>query len=472
MSAYNRVLGEWCGHNAPLLRTILKKEWGFDGFVMSDFIWGIRDAVAAANGGLDIEMPVTQYFGGLLEEAVACGAVDPTVIEESARRIIRQKLRFSKVGEPMRYSPESVCCLAHIELSREAAVKSSVLLKNDGILPLAKTRVRTIAVIGALANTPNTGDMKGSSAVFSPYTVTPLEGIRSLCGDDVEILYADGTIPHEVYNKCQKSDAVIIFAGLTCREEGEYILKEGAVGGDRVDLSLPEWQKDYIQTAKEANPRCIVCIEGGSAVLTEAWEAGVAAILYCWYPGMEGGNAIAQLLFGKANPSGKLPFTIPKSPQQLPYFDRDAEEIEYGYYHGYFLADREKHDVSYPFGFGLSYTRFSVFGIRVNADKTRFTAEAMVKNIGTVAGGEVVQLYIAYEGSAVERHKKDLKDFCKVYLEPNEEKTVKLTVEKKALAYYDEIRHEWAQEDIQYFALIGTSSRERDLTRLPFRFLV
>lgn len=467
MSAYNRVNGQWCGHNAHLLRDILRGEWGFRGPVMSDFIWGVRDTVEAVQGGLDIEMPVTQYYGSLLEKAVADGRVDASLIDEAVLRILRMKLRFSHVGEKS-YPASLLACPEHCALAREAAEKSAVLLKNDGVLPLGPD-VKKITVVGRLARQPNTGDMKGSSAVFPPYVVTPWEGLTERL-PEAQFLYADGEIPDEVTEKCRGADAVLIFVGLTCRDEGEYIVKEGAVGGDRASLALSEYDLDMIRAAARANARCVVVVQGGGAVLTHPWEDTVSGVLLLWYPGLEGGRALSALLTGDVCPGGKLPFTIPRTPQQLPYFDREATEITYDMYHGYFLADRDGARVSHPFGYGLSYASIELRNIRAERADGGVAFLADVVNRSHFPASEVVQLYLGCEGSAVERHRKDLRDFRRVYLRAEETKTVRLFVRPEDAAYYEENNGRWVCEDIGFIGYVGTSSAWEDLTAVPFRF--
>lgn len=204
-------------------------------------------------------------------------------------------------------------------------------------------------------------------------------------------------------------------------------------------------------------------------MLTHPWEQSVKALMLLWYPGMEGGNALAALLTGDACPGGKLPFTIPRTPQQLPYFDRDATEITYGFYHGYFLADRDGAAVSYPFGFGLSYARIDVKNIRVERSDSGVDFLADVSNKSEFPASEVIQLYTGYENSVVERHVKDLRDFRRVYLEPGETKTVRLHLEAGDVDYYDQSNGRWVHENIGYIAYVGTSSAQQDLTAVSFR---
>lgn len=468
MSSYNRVRGVWCGHQNYLLNRILKKEWGFKGFVMSDFIWGVRDTVEAANGGQCIEMYATQYFGSRLVNAVKDSKVAESTIDDAVKRILREKIRFSFIGDKTLYSKEKMGCKEHAELAREVSEKSTVLLKNEHLLPLDKKKIKTLAVVGKLAVQPNTGDLKGSSAVFPPYTVTPLEGIKNALGSDVEIRYADGRIPHQAQEFAKGADAVLVVAGLTSSDEGEFIESGNNIGGDRKDLSLHSEDIQLIEAVAEANSNVIVCLQGGSTILVEPWKDIVKAILVQWYPGMEGGTALANILFGEVNPSAKLPVTVPATPQQLPYYDMYATNIVYDYYHGYFLADRNNYAVSYPFGFGLSYTTYAYSNAKVSKTGDTITVSADVKNTGSRAGEEVVQLYIGYKDSQVERHVKDLKGFAKVHLEPGESKTVSIEINKQDLAYYCEECGKWTVEDISYTAMIGASSACKDLLEADF----
>jgi beta-glucosidase len=468
MSSYNRVRGVWCGHQDYLLNQILKKEWGFKGFVMSDFIWGVRDTVEAANGGQCIEMYATQYFGSRLVEAVNDGKVAESTIDDAVNRILREKIRFSFVGSKGLYAKDKMGCKEHAELAREVSEKSTVLLKNENILPLNKNKIKKITVVGKLAVQPNTGDLKGSSAVFPPYTVTPLDGIKTALGSNVEICYADGRIPHQAQELSKDADAVLVVAGLTSSDEGEYIENGNDIGGDRKDLGLHTEDINLIEAVSEANSNVIVCLQGGSTILVEPWKDCVKAILMQWYPGMEGGTALANILFGSVNPSAKMPVTVPATPQQLPYYDMHATNIVYDYYHGYFLADKNNYAVSYPFGFGLSYTTYAYSNAKVTKSSDKITVSADVANTGSMAGDEVVQLYIGYKDSQVERHVKDLKGFTKVHLEPGQSKTVSIEIDKNDLAYYCEECKKWTVEDITYTAMIGSSSACKNLLKVDF----
>jgi len=466
MSAYNRVNGQFCGHNAHLLRDILKEGWGFDGFVMSDFVFGVRSGKDGVNGGLDMEMPKRWRFGWRLKRAVRSGKVPVSSIDEAVVRILRQKARFAGVGDPGGYEREKVACREHADLAMEVARKGMVLLKNDSsALPLDRKEIKRIAVIGALADRANIGDM-GSSRVYPPYVVTPLAGIRDRAGDSVQVVYSNGKKIDEARRVAGAADAAIVVVGLTSRDEGEYMSKFQG-GGDREDLDLPAEQERLILAASEESERCIVIIEAGSAVTMEAWKDTVAAIVMAWYPGMEGGNAIADILFGEVNPGGKLPVTFPKSTDQLPHFDRKARAIDYGYYHGYRLFDKEGLEPAFPFGFGMSYTRYEYGNLRLSNAQTgksgSIEVHVDVTNVGDMAGDEIAQLYIGYGGSRVDRPVRELKGFTRLSLAPGETKTGTFTVEAQDLAFYDTERAAWEIEEIEYVAFVGASSKQGDL---------
>ncbi len=466
MSAYNKVNGEHCGHNAHLLRDILKGEWGFTGFVMSDFVWGIRDAQSAVLGGLDLEMPFRYHYRRRLKRLVERGEVKEALIDEAVLRILRQKIRFAQIGEPGRYGPHAVVCDAHRALAREVAQKGMVLLKNDPIgpadkpvLPIDLAQVGRIVLVGQLAVEKNIGD-HGSSMARPPYVVTPMEGIRAAAQNGCEIVFERGQRIQKAVEAARGADVVIVIAGYTYKDEGERVGPH--LGGDRESLTLHAHDEALIQAVAAANPHTVVVMMGGSAVITEAWRDAVPAILMAWYPGMEGGHALADVLFGKVNPSGKLPCVFPRSEDHLPFFDRTVTSIEYGYYHGYRLMDKAGHTPAFPFGFGLSYTTYEYKNLRLEQDEIAadgvLHASVEITNTGRRMGEEVAQLYIGYEGSAMERPLKELKGFARVRLEPGETKRVEFAVPGEQLAYYDEERPGWVIEPITYNVYVGPSS--------------
>lgn len=472
MGAYNRLRGEYCCQNRTLLRGILKGEWGFDGFVLSDFIWGVRETVAAARAGLDLEMPFTWHYGGRLRCAVKEGKVGEAEIGDAALRIVRKTLAFAPPPGPRAKGMGAAMRREHEALARESAEKGMVLLKNDGpVLPFDRARVRRLLVLGMLAKARNLGD-RGSSSVRPPRVSTILAGLHAYLGRDAEVVHYGGRNPDRARALAARADAVVVAAGCRWHDEGEGITNLGVMGkkgkkprfgGDRTSLALRPEEEALIQAAAAANPNCIVALIGGGAITMEEWRAAAPAILMAWYPGMAGGRALARLLFGEVNPSGKLPLTIPKREADLPPFDPWAERVEYGYYHGYTLFDKTGREPAFPFGFGLSYTSFAYENLRAEADGDGIRAEVEVANTGGRAGEEVVQLYVGFSHSKVDRPVKLLKGFRRVRLEAGEKKTVSFAVPWEDLAWYNPARRAWEVEAMAYEVLAGGSSRREDL---------
>lgn len=472
MGAYNKVYGEQASESKYLLRDILRDKWGFDGFTITDFLWAIKDPVKAVKNGMNVEMPCPAFFAKELPKALEEGRIDMADIDEAVHYILRTILYYETRKDPMEYTPEVIACPEHIQLAREAAEQSMVLLKNEGrVLPFDKEKTKRIVVLGALGDTENIGD-HGSSKVHPPYIVTPFKGlIRKF--PTAEIIYNDGRDIKLARKLAEEADAVIVVAGYMHYDEGEYLADRsefGFTGGDRASMRLLQRDLDLIHGLEGANPNMACVLIGSSAILIDEWADKMPAILFAFYSGMEGGNALADLLFGDVTPSGKLPYTVAKSEDDYPFFEAEIENIEYGYYHGYTKLDKEGKEAYYPFGYGLSYTEFSIGTpwVEVHGDTANFYVT--VKNIGSYKGAEVVQLYVGCEGSAVDRPVKILRDFQRVDLLPGEEKIVKLTVEKKAMAYYDENKDDFVEEDITYIAYIGNSSAAKDLQAVKFRF--
>lgn len=458
MSAYNKMNGVYCGEHPVLLNDILREDWGFKGFVESDWFLGTRSTAAAINAGMDIEMPAGYRFDDeKITEAIAAGELTEETITRNAGRALYQKVVFDLANREV--PDESLVeCREHIELAREVAEKSFVLLKNDAVLPLSTTQ--SIAVVGDLADVANLGD-RGSSMVTSSEVTTPLAGLRAL-GNEVVINYygSDAGL-----SDIGESDVAVVVVGLTYKEEGEFIPTQQqesdgsdlARGGDRADLRLPESQEQLIRQVALTAKKTIVLLEGGSAIDVSSWVNEVDALMMVWYPGREGGHAIARVLFGTVSPSGKLPVSFPQSIRQLMDWDITALDITHDLYHGYRYLDKKAARPAFPFGFGLSYTEFTLQGLQVERAFDRFFLNVSVKNTGDSAGGAVPQLYVSYRDSAVERPVKELKGFGRVELEPGEVVDLEIELSDEELCYYDP-RDGWVLEACIYEFRVGQVS--------------
>ncbi|MDP6978979.1 MAG: glycoside hydrolase family 3 C-terminal domain-containing protein [Myxococcota bacterium] len=475
MSAYNRLNGSFCGHHPELLREILKQRWGFDGFVMSDFVFGVRGPGAAACG-LDLEMPFKIHFGRRLERALRRGRVSEADIDDAALRLLRQQLRFARVGEPERYDESVVAGAEHRALARESARKSIVLLRNETlpgedrpVLPIDPQSTNRIALIGGLATKPNLGDL-GSSQVRPPEVITILGGLEGAGAGHFEVVYDTGKDPEAAVDRAASADVAIVVAGYGPRDEGEYI---GWAGGDRANLTLRDEDERLIEAVAARNPRTVVVMIGGSAIVTEAWRESVAGVLMAWYPGMEGGAALAEILLGRANPSGRLPCVFPRSADQLPFFDAKAKSIEYGFLHGQRWLDANGSEPAYPLGFGLGYSAFAYEGLELDRESVAsdgsIKATIRVTNSGEVTGDEVVQLYVGCRGSRVERAERVLAGFQRITLEPNESRAVEFDLDASSLAFYDEKVSDWEVEPTTYSVEIGPCADPDRLLSATFR---
>lgn len=479
MSAYNKVNGEYCGQHRHLLTDILRGEWGFDGFVHSDWVMGVRKVYGVA-AGLDLENPEPLVWGDKLREAVEKGEVEPQVIDLACRRVLRVQFRFATREDPLpSYGENLVACPAHVALALEAAEKSPVLLENDGVLPLSLEHTGKLAVLGRLAALANTGD-EGSSNVRPPYVVTPREGLTAMLGPE-RVVTGDEDDLTAARAAAASADAVVVVVGYTAKEEGEFVpgdlsmgaasdvpdvLKDAArerkeplpaKGGDRASLTLPAEQVALIDAAAESGKPVIVVLVAGSAVIVEEWRERAAAILQTFYAGMEGGTALARLLFGDVSPSGRLPFTVATDPSHYPWFDRDAREIEYGYWHGYAKFDREGIAPRYAFGHGLSYASFSYRALNARLSGDRVEVSVAVSNDGACAADEVVHCYVGFPGREVARPHKVLRGFERVRLRAGETKVVRMAVSIDSLKWRDPASHAWRLEHGTHRVLVGGS---------------
>ncbi len=467
MSAYNRVNGHYCGQNESLLNGILKGEWGFDGFVMSDFFLGTRSTAASINAGLDMEMPQRFFYTKkAIKRALARGEVREETIDKAVSRILLQKVRFGLTDkDAIQKRPEQKL---HAGLALEAARKSLVLLKNqDKVLPIDRAGTRKIAVIGKLATMANMGSL-GSTDVHPPYAVTPLEGLKNKArGCDIQYCPTGFKTRKKALDLARKADVTLVFAGLTRHDEGEYFPL--LCGGDRQTLELPGNQEKLIRDLGKAARKLVVVLEGGSAIACGSWIDRVQGLVMAWYPGMEGGNAIADVLFGDFNPSGRLPLSFPGATGDLPDFDCRSSQVTYDYWHDYRYFDHTGIKPLFPFGFGLSYTQFEYSNLKVQPKKTdpsnKITVSFDITNAGSRAGEETAQLYVSFENSSVTpRPKKELKGFGKCYLLAGETKTLKIEIPGQDLGYYCKADRSFKTEKMVHGLHVGSSAADIRLT--------
>ncbi len=465
MSSYNRYNGVQCGHHHYLLEEVLKGDWDFDGFVMSDFCWGVKDTVEAANGGQDMEMLWTQYFGKHLLQAVKDGFVPEERINDAAVRIVRTILAFDKGHKE--YDMSVVGCREHIDLAKKVAEKGITLLKNDGVLPFDKGSVKKIAVIGKLADTEVIGD-HGSSWVRPPYVVTSLEGIKK-ANPSADTVYNDGKDIEAVKKLVSEADAAVFVVGYDHDDEGEFIAEDqtsnytGSIGGDRKKgLGLHPEDVELIKEAASINKKTAVVLIGGNTIMMTEWFDKAPAVLMAYYPGMEGGNALAEILYGDVNPSGKLPYVVPVKESDLPTVDWEATDQYYEYYHGYTRLEKNGVKPLLPYGFGLSYTSFEIGAPEALIEGDELVVKVKVKNTGDRDGDEVVQLYVGFKNSSVDRPIKQLRGFKRVSLKASEEKEVLIRTPLEKLCYYDPVKREWVLEKMEYEIFTGSSEAEED----------
>ncbi len=469
MAAYNSIEGSPCHCNRRLLTDILRGEWGFEGFVVSDYhavlrlkvLHNIADTNAEAakralEAGMDIELPASVCYDelfGLVEK----GELSEEVINISVRRFLKAKYWLGLFDDPYvdpEYA-EMICdCEEHRMLALKTARKSIVLLKNDGILPFTR-KVSSIAVIG-----PNADEARlGGYGSYGVDVVTPLEGIRKKAGDTIDVYFAEGCRLtgnskegfEEAVSVVKKSDIAVLFLGNSSPEtEGEQ--------RDRCSLDLPGVQEELIKEISDTGTPVIVVLINGSAVTMEKWIYKARAIVEAWYPGEEGGTAISDVLFGDYNPGGKLPITFPKTVGQLPlyYNPKPTGRVES-------YVDLREDQALFPFGHGLSYTEFEYSNLQINPKVTdpeqNINISVEVKNTGKYTGDEVVQLYIHDVTASVARPVKELKGFRRIALDPGKKETVSFTVTPEDLSFYD-IDMNFITEPGSFEVMVGSSSED------------
>ena len=475
MCAYNSVMGSYCSENKYLLKDTLRDRWGFDGFTISDFLWALHEgrAVESVKAGMDIEMPCIAYYEKELPKALEEGRITMEDIDEAVRYIVRTILYYETRKDPQRYEPSVIASMEHIQVAKRAAREAAVLLKNENsVLPLDPEKTQKILVLGKLGDAQNIGD-HGSSMVHPYYAVSPLSGIMKRIPGAL-VLYNDGTNLELAKKQAADVDAVVIVAGYVHSDEGEFLSSkvetEATAGGDRKSMRLHQRDIDAINAVAGICPNTVVALIGSSAILIDEWEEKVPAILLPFYGGMEGGTVVAEILFGDVKPGGKLPYTVALKEDDYPFFDPDCTKITYEYYHGYAKMEKEGKKVLYPYGYGLSYTKFA-FGrpeIKVFDNIAKISVD--VTNTGSREGADVVQLYVGCEGSTVDRPVKALRDFQRVDLNAGETRRVDLSVSLKDMAYFSEKEDCFVTENIKYIAYVGDSSRSEDLQKIEFVF--
>jgi len=484
MNSYNLVNGVHATQNEFLNLKVLKGEWGFQGVLMSDWD-STYDGVAACNNGLDLEMPSPKFMNAKnLVPAAESGKVKESTIDDHVLRLIRTELRYGFTDRPQFDPADSTYSVADRALALEEALESITLLKNEGnLLPLDPAKIKTIAVIGPNAYPGVTGG-GGSSQVRAFEAVSILTGIANLLGPGVHIFY-NAAMPDSPSEKraVAQADVVIVAVGFNPSTERE--------DHDRT-FTLPPGQDALIEQIAAANPHTIVILNGGGGMDTSRWLDQVRVLLHAFYPGQEGGTAVAQILFGQHNPEGKLPVTFDRSWDENPsakwYYGDPAgnttlrtigvnrqplettiEHIQYGdkLMVGYrYWTTTGKHPL-FPFGFGLSYTTFSFSNLKAPgsaASGSTVPVSFDVTNTGSVAGAEVAELYVSDPSAKVDRPERELKGFQKVRLAPGETQHVTLTLDARAFSYWNESAHKWTVDPGKFVLRVGDSSENTPLS--------
>jgi beta-glucosidase len=491
MGSYNKFRGQWATQNYYLVTQILRKEWGFKGILVSD--WGaVHNTLEAFWNGCDLEMgtdlsmlPHPDYSKFFMADTIVTliknHKLDERLLDEKVKRILYVMFKTNMIDGTRKKGEYNT--KAHQQTALKIAEEGIVLLKNDNkLLPLSPA-VKRIAVIGFNADRKQAMG-GGSSQVKAFFEVTPLQGLKNIAGNRIEITYsqgykiergatADAAMIQEAVQAASKADVAIVVGGWTHGYDYN-VWKDNAYDAedaDKPDMSMPFGQDELIRAVLKANPKTVVVLIGGGAIDMTQWVNDSPAILQAWYPGMEGGNALAEIIFGKINPSGKLPMSFPKTLQDAPseklgMVGKDPLQLYYtdDIYVGYRYFDTYKVDPQFAFGHGLSYTSFEYSNLKIQAGKNSATVSFTIKNTGKIAGAEVAQLYVHQRESELPRPEKELKGFQKLMLQPGQQKTVTITLDREAFQYYNDAKNEWVLEPGKFDILVGGSSRAIKLT--------
>lgn len=494
MAAYNKFRGEFCAENNYLVRKILRNEWGFDGVYVTD--WGAaHSTVPSMEAGLDLEMGTLidkyedWYYANPLIEAVKSGKIPMSLVDEKVGDVLRVMIKTNVLDPKKRFGPGSMNTKEHQQATYDAAAEAIVLLKNqNNLLPLDFSSIKSLAVIGDNATRKHSNGGL-SSEIKAVYEVTPLEALRAKWGDKVDIRFAQGYEKLSTFvegsnngqssgtfsSKTQESDALLKEAVEVARTSDVALLVCGlnhdydTESFDRLNMDIPYGQVELIQEVVKANPRTIVVMIAGSPLNMAAVDICSPAIVWAWFNGMEGGNALVDVLSGKVNPSGKMPFTTPVSLDQSPahalgnFPGRDLKvNYEEDILVGYRWFDTKGLPVVYPFGYGLSYTTFNYSNL--NTDKKTYDqadtiqATFTLTNTGDREGAEVAQLYVSDPVCSVMRPVKELKGFKKVFLKPGESRRITLDIPVSSLAFYSEAQSQFVVEPGEFILQLGASA--------------
>ena len=496
MAAYNKFRGEFCAENNYLVCKILRNEWGFDGVYVTD--WGAaHSTVPSMEAGLDLEMGTLidkyedWYYANPLIEAVKSGKIPMSLVDEKVGDVLRVMIKTNVLDPKKRFGPGSMNTKEHQQATYDAAAEAIVLLKNqNNLLPLDFSSIKSLAVIGDNATRKHSNGGL-SSEIKAVYEVTPLGALRAKWGDKVDIRFAQGYEKLSTFvegsnngqssgtfsSKTQESDALLKEAVEVARTSDVALLVCGlnhdydTESFDRLNMDIPYGQVELIQEVVKANPRTIVVMIAGSPLNMAAVDICSPAIVWAWFNGMEGGNALVDVLSGKVNPSGKMPFTTPVSLDQSPahalgnFPGRDLKvNYEEDILVGYRWFDTKGLPVVYPFGYGLSYTTFNYSNL--NTDKKTYDqadtiqATFTLTNTGDREGAEVAQLYVSDPVCSVMRPVKELKGFKKVFLKPGESRRITLDIPVSSLAFYSEAQSQFVVEPGEFILQLGASASD------------